>query len=150
MTETSPFPLRARRGKGDVPSTANAKKTLRRRNHMRASTPHHKLLARTLRTNATKEEQKLWYDFLSTYPVRFLRQKVIDKYIADFYCAKARLVVELDGSQHFEKAASAYDSERTEAISDHGLLVVRFTNLEVDQEFRAVCDAIHAEVTRRL
>jgi len=97
----------------------------------------------------TDHERKLWYLFLKDYPIRFLRQKVIDNFIVDFYCAKAKLVVELDGSQHFEKEASVYDKERTAVLNGHGLHVIRFTNREVDQEFRAVCDAIDAEVTRR-
>ena len=62
-------------------------------------------LARELRKNMTKEEKHLWYDFLRTYPIRFMRQKIIGRYIADFYCAKANLVIELDGSQHYEKKA---------------------------------------------
>jgi very-short-patch-repair endonuclease len=65
--------------------------------------------AKTLRKNMTKEERHIWYDFLRDYPVRFLRQKVIDNYIVDFYCAKARLVIEIDGSQHYEKAEMLRD-----------------------------------------
>ena len=59
-------------------------------------------LARELRKNMTKEEKHLWYDFLRTYPIKFMRQKIIGRYIADFYCAKANLVIELDGSRHYE------------------------------------------------
>ena len=69
--------------------------------------------ARTLRKNMTKEERHLWYDFLHSYPVKFLRQKILGKYIVDFYCASARLVIELDGSQHYEPQEVAYDSERS-------------------------------------
>ena len=57
--------------------------------------------AQTLRKNMTKEERHLWYDYLRSYPIRFQRQKVLGKYIADFYCAEAKLVIELDGSQHY-------------------------------------------------
>ena len=72
--------------------------------------------ARTLRKNMTKEEKQLWYDFLKTYPVRFLRQKVIDNYIVDFYCHSARLIIELDGSQHYEEKGLLKDKIRTERI----------------------------------
>ena len=72
--------------------------------------------ARLLRRNMTKEERHLWYDFLRSYPVRFLRQKVIDNYIADFYCHEARLIIELDGSQHYEDKGLLKDKIRTEKI----------------------------------
>ena len=72
--------------------------------------------ARTLRKNMTKEERHLWYDFLKMYPVRFLRQKVIDNYIVDFYCHSARLIIELDGSQHYEEKGLLKDKIRTEKI----------------------------------
>lgn len=101
-----------------------------------------KPLAKALRRNATRQERHLWYDFLSRYPVRFYRQKQIGPYIVDFYCAKANLVVELDGSQHYfiEKAAS--DEERTAYLASHGLHLLRFSNLDVDQSFAEVCEAI--------
>ena len=70
--------------------------------------------ARALRKNMTKEEKHLWYDFLKTYPVRFLRQKVIDNYIVDFYCHSARLIIELDGSQHYEGKGLLKGKIRTE------------------------------------
>ena len=73
-------------------------------------------LAKTLRKNMTKEEKHLWYDYLSEYPVRFIRQKVIGKYIVDFYCAKAKLVIELDGSQHYEDKEMEKDTLRTEHL----------------------------------
>ena len=58
--------------------------------------------AKNLRKNMTNEERHLWYEFLRDYPLRFSRQKILGKYIVDFYCAKAKLVIEVDGSQHFE------------------------------------------------
>jgi very-short-patch-repair endonuclease len=70
--------------------------------------------SQTLRCNLTKEERHLWYDFLKDYPVQFNRQKVIGNYIVDFYCFQAKLIVELDGSQHFEEEALIYDEQRTE------------------------------------
>ena len=79
--------------------------------------------ARALRKNMTKEERHLWYDFLRNYPIRFLRQKVIDHYIVDFYCHEARLIIELDGSQHYEKEGLLKDKIRTEQIENRGLTV---------------------------
>ena len=90
----------------------------------------------------TKEERHLWYDFLRTYPVRFLRQKVIGRYIVDFYCAKAKLIVELDGSQHFEPDAKAKDRDRTAFLEQYGFTVLRIPNNEVNQNFGGVCEYI--------
>ncbi len=99
-------------------------------------------LAKTLRKEMTKEERRLWYDFLRTYPIKFLRQKVIGKYIADFYCAKAKLVIELDGSQHFEPGNAEKDHERTAFLEQYGLTVLRIPNNEVNRNFEAVCEYI--------
>ena len=90
-------------------------------------------LAKSLRTNATKQEKRLWYDFLSKYPVRFQRQKAIDKFIADFYCHKAKLVIELDGSQHYTPDGKEHDEFRTEILEDYDLSVIRFTNKQTNQ-----------------
>ena len=98
--------------------------------------------ARALRKNMTKEERHLWYDFLRTYPVRFLRQKVIDRYIADFYCHDARLVIELDGSQHYESNSLLRDAIRTEHMGNRGLTVLRVPNNAVNSNFRGVCEYI--------
>lgn len=105
--------------------------------------------AKELRQNMTKEEKNLWYRFLCTYPVRFLRQKVIDIYIVDFYCAKAKLVVELDGSQHYEEENKEYDEIRTEHLKTRGLKVVRIPNSEVNRNFEGVCKYIDNEVKKR-
>ena len=91
--------------------------------------------ARNLRKNMTKEEKHLWYDFLKSYPVRFLRQKVIDNYIVDFYCHSARLIIELDGSQHYEEKGLLKDKIRTERIEERKLTVVRIPNNEVNRNF---------------
>lgn len=99
-------------------------------------------VAKILRKNMTREERHLWYDFLRDYPVRFYRQKVIGKYIVDFYCAKANLVVELDGSQHYEGSTVAYDNERTAYLEQYGLKVVRFSNRELNENFGGVCEYI--------
>ena len=90
----------------------------------------------------TKEERHLWYDFLRNYPIRFLRQKVIDNYIADFYCHTARLVIELDGSQHYSKDGLIKDKIRTEKIEERNLTVIRIPNNYVNNNFRGVCEYI--------
>ncbi len=95
--------------------------------------------AKALRKNMTKEERHLWYDFLREYPVRFLRQKVIDNYIVDFYCHSARLIIELDGSQHYEEKGLLRDRIRTEKIEQRNLKVLRIPNNEVDENFEGVC-----------
>ena len=84
----------------------------------------------------------MWYDFLRTYPLLFLRQKIIGGYIADFYCAKAGLIVEIDGSQHYRDEAAEYDAARTEYFGSLGLKVVRISNIEVNKNFRGVCEYI--------
>ena len=90
--------------------------------------------AKELRKNMTKEERHLWYDFLKTYPVRFLRQKVLGKYIADFYCAKANVVIELDGSQHYEDEGLVNDKKRTEYLEQYGIKVIRITSDTYNQK----------------
>ena len=99
-------------------------------------------LARKLRKSMTKEERHLWYDFLRNYPVRFFRQKVLGKYVVDFYCAKANLVIELDGSQHYEPAEQQKDAERSAFLEQYGLRVVRIPNNVVNENFRGVCEYI--------
>ncbi len=96
----------------------------------------------------TKEERHLWYDFLRAYPIRFSRQKVLGKYIADFYCAEAKLVVELDGSQHYEDPNVTKDEERTKFLEEYGLRVIRIPNNEISRNFRGVCEYIDAVVKR--
>ena len=108
-----------------------------------------KTYAQQLRKDQTKEEAKLWYQFLSKYPCRFRRQYVIGSYIADFYCHKAKLVVELDGSQHYDAEAKEYDRTRTRYMELQGLLVLRFTNLDIQQRFRSVCESIDRIVRER-
>ena len=98
--------------------------------------------ARMLRKNMTKEEKHLWYDYLRTYPVRFLRQKVLGKYIVDFYCAEAKLVIELDGSQHYEEKGIEYDAERTAYLEKYGLRVIRIENIEINKNFDGICEYI--------
>ena len=114
---------------------------------------HNKALvgnARTLRKNMTKEERHLWYDFLRSYPVKFLRQKVLGKYIVDFYCAEAKLIVELDGSQHYEEKEIAKDAERTAYLKQFDVQVLRIPNNEVNQNFTGVCTYIDLAVKQSL
>lgn len=109
-----------------------------------------KSLAKGMRKSMTKEECHLWFDFLREYPIRFMRQKIIDDYIVDFYCAKAKLAIEIDGSQHFEPDAMLNDKNRRTDIGKYGIKVLRFTNLDIWHEFEAVKNSIHQEVTDRL
>ncbi len=101
-----------------------------------------KSTAATLRKNATKEENKLWYEFLKNLGCHFVRQKVIGNYIVDFYCAKYKLVIELDGSQHYDEIGEAKDKVRDEYLNSIGLTVLRYTNLEVHKNFKGVCQDI--------
>ena len=110
----------------------------------------HISFARELRKNMTQEEKKLWYQFLRTYPVRFMRQRPIDRYIVDFYCAKARLVIELDGSQHFETEGQSYGAERDCVLNNLGLKVLRIPNNAVNQNFTGVCEFVDLEVQKRM
>ena len=103
-------------------------------------------LARALRKNMTKEERRLWYDFLRDYPVRFSRQKVLGRYIADFYSAEAKLIIELDGSQHYEDENIRKDARRTEFLEAYGLRIIRVANNEITENFDGVCDYIDAVV----
>ena len=106
--------------------------------------------AKALRKEATPQENHLWYDFLSTYGVRFQRQKVIDSFIADFYCFKAKLIIEIDGSQHFTTTGKEYDDFRTQILEGYDLIVLRFTNLQIERNFEGVCAYIDKIVKIRL
>ena len=107
-------------------------------------------LAKQLRKEMTKEERHLWYDFLRSYPIRFSRQKVLGKYIADFYSAAAKLVVELDGSQHYEEKNMEKDEERTAFLEGYGLTVIRIPNNEISRNFQGVCEYIDTAVKQSL
>ena len=98
----------------------------------------------------TKEERKLWYEFLREYSVKFSRQKVIGKYIVDFYCASAKLVVELDGTEHYFKKTQQKDIERDEYLRSYGLTVIRIPNYLVRNEFENVCEYINHSVEQSL
>ena len=96
----------------------------------------------------TKQERKLWYEFLKSLGITFNRQKVIGSYIVDFYCSKAKIVIELDGSQHFSEENALVDRARDEYLKQQGIKVLRYNNVEVDQNFRGVCDAILQELAK--
>ena len=98
----------------------------------------------------TKEERILWYDYLRDYPIRFLRQKVIDEYIVDFYCSKAKLAIEIDGSQHYEMKARVKDNIRTEHLEKRDVMVIRIPNNEVRDNLEGVCRYIDFHVKERI
>ena len=106
--------------------------------------------ARHLRREMTPQERKLWYLFLRKYPVKIYKQRIIGKFIVDFYCASARLVIELDGAQHYEPQGIAYDAERSAFLTALGLEVLRFSNRDVDRNFHGVCEQIDFAVRKRL
>lgn len=108
------------------------------------------VLSKNLRKNATTQEKHLWYDFLAKYEIKFQRQKAIDNFIADFYCHKAKLVIEIDGSQHYVDEALKYDEFRTEILEKYGLTVIRFTNSQIDKNFKGVCEYIDMFVKKSL
>ena len=114
---------------------------------------HNKFLvpfANELRKNMTKEEKHLWYDFLKDYPVRFSRQKIIGKYIVDFYSSQAKMIIELDGSQHFEKKGQKYDSKRDEYLKEYGLRIIRIPNNEINENFYNICEYLDNEIKQSL
>ncbi len=98
--------------------------------------------AKSLRKNMTKEERHLWYDFLKGLPITVNRQKVISSYIVDFYIASAKLVIELDGSQHYEPKGLQEDKNRDEFLKSNGIKVLRYSNLDVNKNFEGVCQDI--------
>ena len=106
--------------------------------------------ARTLRKDMTPWERKLWYLFLRSYPVKIYKQQVIGPYIADFCCPRAKLIIELDGSQHFMPPGQASDAERDSALKAHGYAIFRIPNIDIDRRFQTICEAIDREIQSRL
>ena len=102
--------------------------------------------AKELRREMTPQERHLWYDYLRYYPVKIYKQKVIDNFIVDFYCHKVKLVIELDGGQHYTEEGLAYDEERTKILMGYGLEIIRFSNKEIDDNFEGVCQYIDAKI----
>ena len=117
-----------------------------------AHIPHNRNLlanARNLRKEMTPQERHLWYDFLRTYPTKIYRQRIISNFIVDFYCASARLVIEVEGAQHYEPDVQAKDAERTAVLRSLGLDIVRFSNREIDDHFSSVCEYLDQLLRRR-
>jgi Uncharacterized protein conserved in bacteria len=106
--------------------------------------------ARDLRKQMTAQEKFLWYKFLRNHNPRFQRQKVIDNFIVDFYCGKAKLAIEIDGNQHYTEDGLAYDKERTTILNASGLVVLRFTNADIINNFDALCTHISEKVKERI
>ncbi|MCD7889845.1 MAG: endonuclease domain-containing protein [Oscillospiraceae bacterium] len=105
--------------------------------------------ARKLRKKMTPEESHLWYDFLKSYPVRIYRQRSIDYFIADFYCSEAKLIIEIDGNQHYTEDGKTQDEVRNEILERYGLEVIRFTNDDIKYRFKNVCDEIDKVIKER-
>ena len=106
--------------------------------------------AQELRRNMTKEERRLWYEYLNRYPYRFRRQLAVGNFVLDFYCAAAKLAIELDGSQHFQPQGLARDAERTAFLEANGIYVLRFSNTDVMRNLKGVCDQIDLTVKSRI
>ena len=107
-------------------------------------------IAKILRRNMTRHEKHLWYDFLQHYPLKIYKQRIIDNYIADFYCHSARVVIELDGSQHYTNKGKTQDEERTNILEKYGIYVLRFSNKDIDENFEGVCQMIDMVITKRI
>ena len=105
--------------------------------------------AKNLRKSMTRHEKHLWYDFLRYYPAKIYKQRIIDNFIADFYCHQARLVIELDGSQHYTDEGKEYDDKRTEVFKKYDIKVIRFSNKDIDENFEGVCYVIDKTIKER-
>ena len=106
--------------------------------------------SRILRKDMTRHEKHLWYDFLRSYPMHIYRQRIIENYIVDFYCPAAKLIIELDGSQHYTKSGMEYDEVRTEILEIYNLKVLRIPNIDVDTNFYGICQMIDEEIKNRI
>ena len=106
--------------------------------------------ARRLRREMTPHERKLWYLFLRKYPVKIYKQRIIGCFIVVFYWGLASVVIELDGSQLYERLELAYDAERSRFLTALGLEVLRFSNRDIDRDFRGVCTQIDLIIQKRL
>ena len=109
--------------------------------------PDLKPYSRTLRREMTKEEKHLWYDFLKDIPVTVKRQKIVGKYILDFYIAESKIAIELDGSQHYKDEGLENDKIREQYLNDRGIKILRYTNLDIQRRFDAVCRDITNELS---
>ena len=107
-------------------------------------------IAKVLRRNMTKQEKHLWYDFLQTYPIKIYKQRIIDNFIVDFYCHKARIVIELDGSQHYSEQGQVNDEYRSAILKNYGLEILRFSNKDINENFEGVCFMIDKTIKERI
>ena len=106
--------------------------------------------AKALRKIMTPQERHLWYDFLRYYPVKIYKQRIIGTYVVDFYCSSTRLVIEVDGSQHYDEEGLRYDAARTAFLESLGLSVVRYSNADIRVRFREVCESIDDLIRSRI
>ena len=106
--------------------------------------------AKKLRKNMTPQEKRLWYDYLRQYPVKIYKQRIVDNYIVDFYCHKAKLVIELDGYSHYTDEGKKEDYNRTEKLKQYGISVLRFSNSDVDNNFDCVCNKINMMIQSKI
>ncbi len=106
--------------------------------------------AKELRREMTKQEKHLWFDFLRHYPIKIYKQRIIENFIVDFYCHKAHLAIELDGSQHYSAEGKLYDDLRSKVIEQYGILVLRFSNFDIDDKFEGVCSVIDKTIRERV
>lgn len=123
---------------------------MRKKEEYTGYNPNLKERSRELRKNMTRHEKHLWYDFLKIYPIKWYKQRSIDRFIVDFYCSSAKLIIELDGSQHYTEDGMEYDSIRTDILEKYDLQVIRFTNVDIDCHFNSVCEEIDQKVKERL
>ena len=106
--------------------------------------------AKSLRRNMTPEEKHLWYDFLRHHSIKIYRQRIIDGFIVDFCCHSAKLVIEIDGSQHYTPEGKSYDNSRSGVLRERGLHILRFTNGDVNNNFDGVCYMINKAIEERV
>ena len=109
-----------------------------------------KPFAKQMRKELTKYEKKFWFEFAKNYQYKIYRQKLVDNYILDFYCAKAKVAIELDGSQHFEPINEEFDAQRTNNLNKYGILVLRYTNLELIKNFKYIYDEVDRIIRKRI
>ena len=119
-------------------------------NMKKRSAPKLNITAQKLRKGMTKEERKLWFEFLRDYHLPVKRQAIFEKYIADFYCAAAKLVIELDGSQHYMPEKMENDENRTAFLRKYGLTVIRISNTDINNRFTDICRYIDEEIRKRI
>jgi very-short-patch-repair endonuclease len=138
---------------GAIATNGGSKSVATRKESQTMSLDYNKKLiprAKELRKNMTKQEKHLWYDYLAKYPVRFQRQKTIDNFIVDFYCHKAHLVIEVDGSQHYTEDGIVNDENRTKILNAYSIDVLRFSNFDIERNFEGVCRKIDKTVKESL